>query len=220
MKIASWLSVFGSIVSATIPLTCPAASFDCSKARSALEKTICASPQLDEADARMGDVYRAALKNFPISGFVQATQKAFLKGTYAGCFSSERSGHTDPVTACLKVVEERIGEIAGYQQVKVYSNVNGKYYPEDIVFMVYSQAGKTRLRYYGSWMPDAYKPAPFPDGHICDDDNELKSANGTFVLDVIDQVPIEIQEDKLILGDFISCSPRTGIGKGEYKRVK
>ena len=37
-----------------------AASFDCKKARSYVEKTVCAIPELSNADSRMGEFYKRA----------------------------------------------------------------------------------------------------------------------------------------------------------------
>jgi uncharacterized protein YecT (DUF1311 family) len=220
MKRATWVLILGGLFAVSLAQVGQAASFDCTKAKSALERTICSSPQLDAADARMGEAYRAAVKAFPIQGMVQATQKTFLRGAYANCLGDGRSAKTDPVIACIKALEIRNAELAVYQQARVYANPGRKYDPETIVFMAYSQGGKARLRYYGSWMPDAYRPAPFPDGHMCDDDLEVKTVKGALVLDDGNTTPIKIQDDKLVLGEFISCSPRTGIAAGEYKRAK
>jgi uncharacterized protein len=214
--IATFLTAFPQIVNA--------ASFECKKAKSELEKTICSTPQLDALDTKMGEAYRASIKVFPLKGFVQTTQKSFLHGTYLSCLNDGTGGvkgdSGKAVAACMKVLQRRIDELEIYQQAKIYTDSVGQYDAEGIVFLIYQKDGKTRAKYYGSWMPDAYRPAPFPNGHICDDDGEIKKVGSALVLDVGDQVPIQIDENKLVLKAFISCSPRTGISEGEYKRVK
>lgn len=61
--------------------TAPQAGFDCAKAKSAIEKAICAAPETAEADRAMTLAYRALLTQSKEPGFVdafQADQRSFL----------------------------------------------------------------------------------------------------------------------------------------------
>ena len=69
-------------------------------------------------------------------------------------------------------------------------------------------------------MPDAYQPAPFPQGRLCDFKANLIPAKGGFKTDQTDDVIISINDVAVQLSAFISCSPRTGIADGSYKRIK
>ena len=49
----------------TAPLMAHAASFDCAKAGTPSEKAVCAAPTISALDGKLGDAFRAALKNHP-----------------------------------------------------------------------------------------------------------------------------------------------------------
>ncbi len=57
-----------------------AASFDCAKARSGVEKAVCADPQLSEYDERIAAAYQRALGEWDgaIRGYVRADQRHWL----------------------------------------------------------------------------------------------------------------------------------------------
>jgi len=189
--------------------TCVAygASFDCAKAKSKLEKMICSDPALDKADTQMGESYKNAIKKFPIPGFIQATQKIFLNG-FNDC---------EDVTSCKDMLNSRITVLDDYANAKIYARSKNKYTPEDVVITISGSGNNIILRYFGSWMPDAYKPKPFPDGFICNDEAKLVSKNGQLVADNSDFTTLKITEDKIIMD--VMCNPRTSIN-GEFVRIK
>lgn len=197
-----------------------AASFDCAKAKRPLEKFICNSPQLDSADEQMGQAFKEVNAAFPLKGFVMTTQRSFL-ASYPYCMM-DKSGKSvaTPSTenACLKVVQDRINELRQYGQSKVYSNAKGKFTQDDLAILVYPKDGKSFIKLWGNWMPDAYQPEPFPSGHLCDINERLIAAPGGFKTSGTDDAIITITEGSVKLSEFISCSPRTGIGEGVYKR--
>jgi len=191
-----------------------AASFECGKARTKLEKAICSTPELNAADTQMGERYREALKSFPLPGFVEATQQAFL-ADYRSC---------DIPDGCIRMAQDRAAELALYKAARVYSNAKRRFNPdEDIVFLVYSRQGTTYLRLFGDYMPDANTPQPFPYGFVCDENLEVGTLNHDLAVRVDDDpdsaVQIVIADDVFTLDDFLSCSPRTGIARG-YPRVR
>jgi len=70
-----------------------AASFDCSKAGSKLEKFICADAELSRLDEELAEIYKTALQNENQSERIRQTQKQWLKGRdgcqYADCLAQE-----------------------------------------------------------------------------------------------------------------------------------
>ncbi len=198
-----------------------AASFDCAKARSPLEKFICANPDLDTEDARMGEVFKRLNKSFPLPGFILATQKVFVSG-YAYCLQA--AGKSAPAAAtlnqCLQTVRSRISELETYQSAKVYSNAKAKFTPEDLAVLVYMANGKERITLWGNWMPNGNQPKPFPDGSLCALDDQLKPVKGGFKTESTDDSVIKITDAVLNISEFVSCTPRNGIAEGDYKRFK
>lgn len=199
-----------------------AASFDCAKARRPLEKLICAHPELDAADTRMGDVYKQVNAGFPLKGFVSTTQRFFVAG-YAQCMQDSKgqiSNGADAVKRCVKVVHDRTTELQLLVQSKVYAESADKFTHDRLAVLVYQAHGLNRIRLWGNWMPDAYNHQPFPQGVVCDIDDELKPAKGGFVTDSTDETLLEVSETAVKIRSFISCSPRTGIAEGTYRRVR
>ncbi|WP_337270301.1 lysozyme inhibitor LprI family protein [Oryzifoliimicrobium ureilyticus] len=78
------------------------ASFDCTKAESPIEKTICASPSLGKADLVLGQEYRDALKSVTNEDRAQlvADEKAWLERITSQCKPNETASPT--IVACLR----------------------------------------------------------------------------------------------------------------------
>lgn len=199
-----------------------AASFDCAKAQRPLEKLICSNPQLNSADEQMGHIFKEINASFPLKGFALLTQRRFI-AEYPTCMLDGR-GKTvatqATANACLQMVQSRIHELRQYGQSKVYSNANGKFTQDDLAILVSSSGAKSQIKFWGNWMPDAYQPAPFPEGRLCDFEADLIPSKGGFKTDQTDDVIISISDAAVQLSGFISCSPRTGIADGSYKRIK
>lgn len=86
MKIATFLTL---IAIGLVPHTgALAASFDCSKARTSVEKLICSDPLLSELDSRMAQEYRRELQTSLHTGILKDTQRQWLKRRNA-CSSPE-----------------------------------------------------------------------------------------------------------------------------------
>ena len=58
-----------------------AASFNCAKAQSPLEKAICSNPTLSAADDELNAVWRSIIKTFPLPAFLRTSQQLWLKDT-------------------------------------------------------------------------------------------------------------------------------------------
>jgi hypothetical protein len=117
-------------------------------------------------------------------------------------------------------VQSRIAELRQYGQSKVYSNATSKFTQDDLAILITTSGTKNQIKFWGNWMPDAYQPAPFPEGRLCDLDADLIQTKGGFKTDQTDDVIISISDTAVQLSGFISCSPRTGIADGSYKRIK
>jgi uncharacterized protein YecT (DUF1311 family) len=199
-----------------------AASFDCAKAKRPLEKLICSNPQLNSADEQMGNTFKEINASFPLKGFALLTQRRFI-AEYPTCMLDEK-GKTvaTPATAnaCLQMVQSRINELRQYGQSRVYSNATDKFTQDDLAILVSSSGAKSQIKFWGNWMPDAYQPAPFPEGRLCDFEADLMPVKGGFKTAPTDDVIISISDASVQLNGYISCSPRTGIAEGTYKRVK
>ena len=199
-----------------------AASFDCAKAKRPLEKLICSNPQLNSADEQMGITFKEINASFPLKGFALLTQRRFI-ADYPTCMldgNGKTVATTATANACLQMVQSRINELRQYAQSRVYSNANGKFTQDDLAILVSNSGAKSQIKFWGNWMPDAYRPAPFPDGRLCDFEADLIPAKGGFKTDQTDDVIISISDTAVQLSEFISCSPRTGIADGAYKRIK
>jgi uncharacterized protein len=62
----------------SLPATAQAASFDCARAASAVEKRICADPQLSRDDERVAEAYRLALAAAPLPFAVRDDQRRWI----------------------------------------------------------------------------------------------------------------------------------------------
>jgi len=199
-----------------------AASFDCGKARRPLEKLICSSPELDAADSRMGEVIKQINAGFPLKGFLLATQRVFLSG-YPYCMADDSGKSLSGAEAarrCAAMVRARTAEIEAQALAKIYSNADGKFTHDSLAILVYSADGRKRIRLWGNWMPDAYNPQPFPDGKLCDLDEELKSVKGGYMIAMSDEAVFSISDASVNISEYIMCTPRNGIGAGSYRRVR
>ena len=200
-----------------------AASFDCGKARRPLEKFICATPELDAADTRLGEVYRRVGASFPLKGFVLTTQREFL-AFYPDCMNgTDNRPSTGPAAAkrCVEMVRRRIAELETYERAIVYASVAGKFTHEDLAILVYGPEGRRRVWMWGNWMHDAFDPQPFPAGRVCDIHDDLKPVRGGgFTIDGFDGAVIRFTEAEARITGHIMCSARTGIGEGIYARVR
>ena len=198
------------------------ASFECSKASKPLEKLICSNPELDSADGAMGAAYKEALQSVPLKGFVALNQRWFNSG-YGSCMVDKTGKvQTDPpaVHRCITAAKYRTEELRSFLTAKFYSNTSSKFTQEDLAILNYVKNGKSMVKLWGNWMPDAYQPKPFPNGVICDIDAELTPTNGGFKTESTDEAIFKFTDNSASIRSSIMCSPRTGIAEGDYKRSR
>ena len=198
-----------------------AASFDCAKARRPIEKLICNNPELDAADTRMGEVFKQVNAGFPLKGFFLATQRVFISD-YPSCMSDDTGRVTsgaEAVRRCIAVVRERTAEMQVQAFAKVYANTNGKFTHEDLAILVFPSNGRQRIHLWGNWMPDAYQPKPFPDGKLCNLDEELQPTKGGHMTASTQDAVFSISDSAVRISEHVMCTPRTGIAPGTYRRI-
>lgn len=105
-----YVAVIAFMSSAMLPITSFAASFDCKKASTSVEKLICTDPKLSELDTDLAQAYRGAVK---VSPDVKVGQRQWLK---------ERNACVD--VACLaNAYQARISELKSLADA---SGTNGK----------------------------------------------------------------------------------------------
>lgn len=204
-----------------IPLSSiQAASFDCAKAKSKLEKRVCSDPALSKADEELAKAYAKTLKGFIVPGFVKDSQRAWLNSAPI-CLTAGTKD--DPQgQSCAAIYAERIEALNLYRTAKVYSNSAKKYSYDDVTMLLYQKDGATWLELFGDWMPDAYKPKPFPDGFLAQQSSRLVKKGNTYGLEDRTDADISISDDKITFnGEFgMSLSMRQAAIKGDYLRVK
>jgi hypothetical protein len=210
--VASYLILVSNVFSA---------SFDCSKAQSNHEKFICNTPELSILDEKMRNAFKNVKKSVPLNGFVLETQRRFLL-EYSNCLYLKGNKEQTPeaITGCVEHLKARINELENYAQSIIYSDANKKYVASNLAILIFSQNNKKMIRLWGNYMPDAYDPKPFPNGFFCDISAELIPIQNNFKTLETADVLFNISHKKVIISNFISCNPRSGISSGEYLRSK
>lgn len=68
-----------ALTAAAVSTSCFAASFDCAKARSKVEKAVCGDQELSKLDEALAAAYKAALSLHPLPSYVRASQRDWLR---------------------------------------------------------------------------------------------------------------------------------------------
>ena len=129
-----------------IPTVGFAASFDCAKAKTPREKTICANANISKLDDEMSVKYQAALKSFPVKGFVRAQQREWLADTsYIDC-------KKDCTKALTDAYQKRIAMLSLPESQSIYSNsLNFERENGDTVAIIYSIKDKRFISLWGGY---------------------------------------------------------------------
>lgn len=199
-----------------------AASFDCGKAKKPIEKLICENAELDAADARLGDVFKQVNSTFPLKGFLQLNQRQFI-AEYPSCLTGkngEAVAKNQAVQNCVTLVQNRIAELESLAKAHVYTDANGKFTQDNLAILTFARNGKNMISFWGNWMPDGFKPQPFPDGFMCNLEGELQPVKGGFKTTVTDDAVFGITDDGINISKYIMCTPRNGINSMNYQRVR
>ncbi len=127
------------------------ASFNCSKAVTRVEKTICASRVLSDLDERLAGAYGAALRSSDDPGSVKSGQRAWLKNVRDRC----------PAEASLKqAYEKRLAELGPTDKAawKIFRDMRLGIefsYPADRTAAVGCRGSRDCVALIGSPMPNS-----------------------------------------------------------------
>ena len=200
--------------------TAQAASFDCKKAKSKLEKRVCSDPALSKADEQLAKAYNEALKGFVVPSFIKDSQQAWL--SWAPLCLGAGTADDPKGQSCVDLYAARTETLRLYPTAKVYSNYAKNFSHDEATLLVYNKDKALWLEWYGNWMPDAYKPKPFPDGFLTLESGKLIAKGAHYGLEEHDDADITISDENINFGgEFgMSLSARQGSLKGDYKRVK
>jgi uncharacterized protein len=123
-----------------------AASFDCAKARSNVEKSICGNPTLSGLDEEMAAAYKAALQTFPVKGYVKAEQRHWLSLLGAGC-------ENECAAALIPKFSRRIEQLTPQAGTRVYANTRDFSYQDGdaVIQFVPEGTGRERMRVWGGF---------------------------------------------------------------------
>jgi len=106
-----------------LPLACRAASFDCAKSETAVEKTICASAELSKLDDRLGQLYKEALAKSAAPDALREAQRTWLE-------SRDRCKSA----ACIKsAYDARIAALSGNYRFKPFEAGAGGEMPKQTI---------------------------------------------------------------------------------------
>jgi len=120
-----------------------AASFDCNKAKSPVEKAICADAELSKLDEVLSQTYKVAVIEYPVANYLRIKQREWIKGN-SNCDKNK-------LTSCLKdKYKERIKILSDINNIQVYSNTNKFSYENgDAVAEIRREGNKYRISLWG-----------------------------------------------------------------------
>jgi uncharacterized protein len=101
--------VFLAVIVVVVPSIVTGASFDCSKARTGVEKTICADKALSSLDEELAKTYESVISSSDNADMVKREQKEWLRSVRDKCRDE----------ACLKdAYANRLAQLAATRQVE------------------------------------------------------------------------------------------------------
>jgi uncharacterized protein len=179
--------------------TSQAASFDCAKAKTPLEKAICSNEKISKLDEEMSAKYQAALKSFPVKGFVRAQQREWLA-------TDLRS--IDCKKDCSKVLDEvyqkRIAMLSLPEPKLVYANTSDFVLDNgDTVAIVFPYENKKFISIWGGYR--IHRQASNDAGKSiytgCSFDGQLLNNNLAKDINGKDEIKLNLSETKLVISD-------------------
>lgn len=191
-----WFSCFLFIIA--VPNLSVAASFDCSKAKSKIELSICSDAELSALDDRLSLAYIAAVKSHPVKNYVKSTQKVWLD-EIRGC-----SG--DCLGFWKKSYSERINELTLNSNFVVFSSSEEfSYTSGDAVVEIIPEGALFKFKIWGGFKQHqvASKDAGKPMYTGCSFIGHTKDLGSGIAFDRNNSVKFKIQGNTL---DIISES--------------
>jgi uncharacterized protein len=139
LKIFLYFSVF--LISSSVF----SASFDCKKAKSLVEKTICGDASLSKLDERLLEAYKFALSSHPVQGYVRTRQREWIK--------ENNECPRDSILKCLKNrYENKIFWLENTKIIQIYANTKKYDYSDgDLVVEIIKNNNNYRLSLWGGF---------------------------------------------------------------------
>ncbi len=161
-----------------------AASFDCNKAKSPVEKAICTDSELSKLDEDLSQTYKAALIEYPVANYLRIRQREWIK-TNSFCDKNK-------FIPCLKEkYKERIKKLSDVSKIQVYSNTNKFSYEDgDAVAEIRREGNKFSISLWGGArihrQAQVYMECEF-DGvfSAADGGKATDNSGGTFIFKII-----------------------------------
>jgi len=100
MKQIAWV-----VLCLLAPACAQAASFDCAKATTQVEKCICGNPELSRLDEELAAAYKGALKNAKHAQAVRQTEREWLKSRLSTCEKVHYDSRA--ISACIQTAYEQ-----------------------------------------------------------------------------------------------------------------
>ena len=194
------------------------ASFDCTKAKTPLEKTICSNEIINKLDEEMGAKYQTALKNFPVKGFIRAQQKEWLASDLR---------LIDCKKDCSKLLvgayQKRISMLSLPEPQTVYSNTSDFVLDNgDTVAIIFSHENKRFITLWGGFRihrqlsNDAGKPVYLG----CSFNGQLLNNNLAKSPDGKEEIKLILSDSKLIISDKSDQVGCEGFGSYSNEMIK
>ena len=189
-----------------------AASFDCAKAQSSLEKAICANPTLGVADDELNAVWRSTIKTFPLPTFLRTSQQLWLKGI-ATC-------PTGQPRSCVNAFRERTALLKSLVRAKVYTSDGNKFSIDSVTLVDFERGTDSFIWMYGDWMPDMNHPEPPPNGFLLDEVSSLQNkGKGKYFIKDRD-CEMTVTEDGITFDRALLITLRQAQVEGVFERIR
>ena len=196
------------------------ASFDCAKAKTPLEKTICSNANISKLDDEMSVKYQAALKSFPVKGFIRAQQREWLADTrLLDC-------KKDCTKALTDAYQKRISMLSLPEQQSIYSNTsNFERENGDTVAIIYSRKDQRFISLWGGYR--IHRQASNDAGKSiytgCSFDGQLLNNNLARDINSKDEINLTLTNAKLIISDKsdqVGCEGGFAAYSREMSKIK
>lgn len=220
MKTSTYFK-FGFLLLSVLTSIVHAASFDCKKAKSKVEKSICDNLELSQLDEQLAAAYKATISTHPLPKYVKARQKDWL--------DLNQYCDTKKFVQCLKNnYIERIEELNISPRMQIFTNSKDFIYENSdaVVTIIPEPSGYARIGIWGGFVLH----------RLATEENEKPTYTGCEFKGITTtnsnyhhavgfdktEISFNISNDKLILDNNASENICSGFGRlpEEFIRVK
>jgi len=193
-----------------------AASFDCAKASSKIEKAICSDPEISKLDEDLAASYKEMLKIHPVPEYIKARQRDWL--------TSNKFCDPKKLNACLKKnYKEQITKLQFSKNTQVYASSKKFSYAEgDMVVEIIPEISKISV--WGGFAQHnlASKEQGRPVLTGCEFDGTLKGNTMTSAVGDAGEISFKIKNNMIEFDDRASEKMCSGFARipADIQRVK